>query len=183
MDSTYFGIYLLMFRIGATTFGGGLAMLPIITKEFIQKRNWITEEEFLDIVSIAEVLPGAIAINVCIMMGYKIKGVFGGVVATLGVVTPCIIIITIVTYLYNAISPDSVIWHFIRGIRAGVVGILVSVGIKLFSNGVNDKYTYIMFIAGFIVAMVTDFHVVFIIIGGGLIGFIYSKWVKKYGTD
>lgn len=171
-----------MFRIGFLTFGGGYAMLSVITDEFVDKKHWISSEEMLDMIAISESIPGAIAINTSITVGYKIRGIKGSVVSMLGVVCPCIIVITIVTYLYNSLPENSPVWLFIRGIRAGVVGIMLSVVLKLGKSYWTDAFAIAMFTGGFVTALMTEVPVILIVLTGALIGYIYGRINKNDTT-
>ena len=154
-------------------------MLPLITDEFVTKRQWITDEQMLDIIAIAETLPGAISIEVCIILGYRMNKLKGAIAACLGVIAPSFLIITLVTYLYNSVPTDSAVWNFVRGIRGGVVGLMTNVVIKLCKKSVTDKFTFAMFVLAFLASMFTNIHVVLIIISCGLIGYLYGKFFDK----
>lgn len=167
-----------MFKIGISSFGGGYAMLGVVTNEFVDRKHWISDEEMMDMIAISESLPGAIAINTSITVGYKIRGIKGSLAATLGVIFPCIVIITIVTYFYNSLPEDSVLWLFIKGIRAGVVGLMADVIIKLGRNYMSNAFSIVLFIGIFTLSLMTKIPVILLIISAGLIGYIYGR-VKK----
>lgn len=154
-------------------------MLSIISDEFVEKKHWITNEEMLDMIAISESLPGAIAINTSITVGYKIRGIKGAIVSTLGTVCPCIIVITIVTYFYNSLQENSPVWLFIKGIRAGVVGLMLSVILKLGKNYTKGVFSIVMFAGAFITALVTKIPVILIIMAGALIGYIHGRMAKN----
>ena len=116
-------------------------MLSVITNEFVEKKRWITNDEMLDMIAISESIPGAIAINTSITIGYKIKGIKGAISAMLGVVCPSLIVITVVTYLYSSLPENSPVWLFVKGVRAGVVGLMAAVVLKLGKNNVRDKFS------------------------------------------
>ena len=92
----YLELFWAFFQIGALTFGGGYAMLPMIQKEIVEKHNWATDDEIIDYFAIGQLTPGVIAVNTATFVGYKTKGTLGGIIATLGVVTPSVMIITII---------------------------------------------------------------------------------------
>ncbi|MBQ9625081.1 MAG: chromate transporter [Clostridia bacterium] len=168
-----------MFRIGLLTFGGGYAMIGVITDEFVDKKHWITNEEMLDMIAISESLPGAIAINTSISVGYKLKGIKGAVTSVLGAVLPSIIIITAVTYLYGSLPENSPVWLFIKGIRAGVIGLLLAMILKLGKSYEINAFSICIFAGAFLTVVMTEIPVIFIIIAGALLGFIYGRVKKK----
>lgn len=154
-------------------------MLSVISDEFVDKKHWITNEEMVDMIAISESLPGAIAINTSIAVGYKLKGVKGSIAAVLGVITPCIIIITCVTYLYNSLPENSPVWLFVRGVRAGVIGLMVQVLLKLGKGYINNAFSILMFIGAFAIALMTKVPVILIILSAALIGYIRGKVANK----
>lgn len=153
-------------------------MLSIITDEFVEKKHWITNDEMLDMIAISESIPGAIAINTSIAVGYKIRGLKGAIAAVLGVVCPSILVITVVTYFYNSLPKDSPAWLFIKGVRAGVVGLMLAVILKLGKKIVGDKFSGIVFAVGFTLAVVTDVPVILFVLSGAIIGYIHAKVAK-----
>lgn len=153
-------------------------MLPILQQEFVDKHKWVTEKEMLDIIVLSESLPGAVAIDAVVMLGYRVEGVIGGVVAAFAVVLPSFIVLTMVTMLYSAIDEHSKIWLFIKGVRAGIIGMMIAVLAKLFKNAVSDWFTSLMFVMAFILAMFTNLHLIIIVITGGIIGLLYRRLTK-----
>src|SRR5699024_9078016 len=116
-------LFLSFFKIGAFTFGGGYAMIPLIQKEVITNQQWLTTREFIDIIAVAEMTPGPIAINSATFLGYKVSGVFGSVVATLGVVLPSFIVIGIIFYFLSKFRESSNVEQAFKGIRPVVLGL------------------------------------------------------------
>ena len=101
-DASLFDLYISFFKIGLFTFGGGLAMIPMLEKEIVDKRNWCTTEEIMDYYAVGQCTPGIIAVNTATFVGYKYRGVLGGIMTTLGVITPSLLIITLIaTFLKN----------------------------------------------------------------------------------
>lgn len=124
-------MFLIMFKIGLFTFGGGYAMLALLENEFVEKRKWLEKEEFLDMVAIAESTPGPIAINSATYIGYKRCGVLGSAAATLGVVMPSFIIIFVISLFLDAFLQFELVAYAFRGIQAGVVYLILSAGLKM----------------------------------------------------
>ena len=135
-------LFLTFLKIGAFTFGGGYAMIPIIEKEVCEKRKWITEEEVLDIFAIAESTPGPIAINSATFIGYKISGVFGSFCATFGVVLPSFVIISIISLILRQFSDSLIVQYAFNGIRVGVLVLLIKALVKMFRTGSKGVIPY-----------------------------------------
>ena len=127
-------LFLSFFKIGAFTFGGGYAMLSLLENEFVSKRGWLTKDEFLDMLAIAESTPGPIAINSATYIGYKTAGVAGSVCATLGVVLPSFIIIYVISLFLDTFLTFTLVANAFRGIQACVVYLIGSVGVKMFKQ-------------------------------------------------
>ena len=111
-------LYTLFFRMGAVTFGGGYAMLPILRREIIQNHQWMDEETIMDYYALSQGLPGIIAINVSVFIGYRRRGIPGGVAAALGMVSPCIIIISIIAFFLSSFQDNPYVQHALAGISA-----------------------------------------------------------------
>lgn len=120
-------LFWVFFKIGSITFGGGLAMLPIIEKELVIKRNWVTKEKLLDYFAIGQSTPGIIAVNVATFLGYSRGGILGSIVATLGVVTPSIIIISVIAKFLSGFSENITVKKALAGINVVVAALLCKV--------------------------------------------------------
>lgn len=129
--TNFFEMFLSFFKIGLFTFGGGYAMLALIESELVEKKKWISKEEFLDMVAIAESTPGPIAINSATYIGYKRAGVLGSALSTLGVVLPSFIIIFIISLFLEAFLAVELVAYAFRGIQACVVYLIISAGWKM----------------------------------------------------
>lgn len=165
-------------KIGAITFGGGLAMLPILQREIVDKKNWATEEELLDYYAIGQCTPGIIAVNTATFIGYKRKGVIGGIVATLGIIFPSIVIITVIAaFIQNFLEYQFVTYAF-NGIRVCVCALIVDAVIKLWKKAVIDIPSALVFLAAFAVSVFTSFPIVGIVIAAGAAG-VCIKLIKR----
>ncbi|HEY4543823.1 MAG TPA: chromate transporter [Tissierellaceae bacterium] len=165
-------LFLSFFKIGAFSFGGGYAMLPLLEKEIIITHNWLTSQEFVDIFAISEMTPGPIAVNSATFLGYKVAGFLGAIVATFAVILPSFIVIT---FLYLSIEKfkDSkyLDWIF-QGIRPVVLGLILAAGITVAKTGVTDIRG--LFIAGllFYVVSFKKLNPIWAIVLGGLLGVV-----------
>lgn len=169
------GLFLSIFKIGAFTFGGGYAMIPLIEKEVVGNKGWITKEEFVDILVVSQSLPGALAINTSIFLGYKIEGLLGAIVALLAVVLPSFIIILIIAAFFMQFRDNYYVSAAFKGITAAVP-ILVLVGAISLSKGLEkNTRTVITIIVGLIALVFFNIHPVLVIVLSGLYGIIFLR--------
>lgn len=157
-------LYWTMFLIGLTTFGGGYAMVAIIQKELGEKKNWISSEELLDYIAISQITPGIISVNVSTFVGRKRKGVPGAIAATLGVISPSLIIIMIIAAVLTNFADNVYVQHAFAGIRICVCVLIVNATIKFLKQTVVDWLTLVIFVCVFIVAAFTHFATVLIVL-------------------
>ena len=165
-------LFLAFAKIGGFTFGGGYAMLPILQREIVDKRQWSTQEELMDYFAIGQCTPGIIAVNTATFIGYKRKGVFGGIFATLGVVAPSVVIITVIAaFIRNFQHIEMVQWAF-EGIRAAVVALILSAVIKLGKKSLVDAATVAIFLIVAVMSAVTDLSPAIFVVAAGLCGLL-----------
>lgn len=172
-------LFLTFAKIGGFTFGGGIAMLPMLQKEIVEKKNWATQEELMDYYAIGQCTPGIIAINTATFVGYKKKGVIGGIVATLGMAFPSVVIITIIAALVANFQDLQVVQWAFGGIRAAVVALILSSVIKLMKKSVIDIPTALMFIAVAVLSTVTSVSPVVFVLIAGVLGILLKGGVKS----
>lgn len=133
-------------KVGVMTFGGGYAMLPILQREVVENKGWATEEELMDYFAIGQCTPGVIAVNTATFIGQKYKGIVGGIVATLGVVFPSLIIILFLAGVIEAFSHIVWVQHAFGGIRVCVCVLIFNAVMKLLKKAVIDKFTFAIFV-------------------------------------
>jgi chromate transporter len=148
-------LFISFFKVGSLSFGGGLAALPLIQEEIVIKHAWLSMYEFTDLISIAEMTPGPIAVNSATFVGIRLAGFPGALVATLGCITPSIIIVSILAYLYFRFRNLSIIQSVLKALRPAVVALIASAGISIFKLVAfsQDQLNYIGIII-FVVALV-----------------------------
>jgi len=134
----YWELFISFVKIGALTFGGGPAMLPMLEREIVEKRKWATEEEILDYFAIGQCTPGIIAVNTATFVGQKLKGISGGIVATLGIIFPSIVIIDIIAIALSNFASLEVVQHAFAGIRVAVCALVLSALFKLAKKSCVD---------------------------------------------
>ena len=150
----YLELFLVFAKIGVCTFGGGYAMLPILQRELVESRDWATEDELADYYAVGQCTPGIIAVNTATFVGSSQAGVAGGVVATLGLVFPSVIIILIIAAFLQNFMHIEWVGHAFNGIRAGVVALILSSVIKLLKGAVKDVATGVIYAVVLILSVV-----------------------------
>ncbi len=175
-------LFMAFFKIGGLTFGGGYAMLPMFKKELVEKHGWCTEEDILDYYAIAQCTPGVIAVNTASFIGFKKKGVIGSIFATLGVVAPSIIIITIIAAFINHFADNQYVAHAFAGIRIAVCALVSVTVFGLFKKNVKDILTALLAIAAFVVTYFFGFSpiiAVFVAAAAGIVSNIIREKKKN----
>lgn len=174
-------LFLTFFKIGALTFGGGLAMIPFMERETHEKHKWIDKEDLLDIVTISESTPGPIAINAATFIGYKTAGVIGSVCATLGVVLPSFLIILLLSFCLNYIVEFKPVKYALWGIRAGVLALIAKSFWTLFKQVKKNLFAYIMMVLAFVAVAVFKLDVIIIVVSAAVLGIAAYFISKKAG--
>lgn len=175
----YLDLFLTFARIGGLTFGGGYAMLPMLQKEVVEKRGWATEEELMDYYAIGQCTPGIIAVNTATFVGQATAGALGGIVATLGVVFPSLIIISVIAAFIQNFADLAVVQNAFAGIRVCVCVLIFNAVLKLWKKSVIDKPTTAIFLAVTIGSIVFDISpIIFVIVAGALGILIKNKEVS-----
>ena len=157
-------------KMGAVTFGGGYAMLPMLQREVVERRRWATEEELTDYYAVGQCTPGIIAVNTATFIGQKQGGAAGGIAATLGVVFPSVVIITVVAAVLSSFADYPAVQHAFAGIRACVCILILNAVVKLWKKAVVDKVTLVIFIAIVLLSLFTPLSPVVFVVASALIG-------------
>lgn len=168
-------LYFTFFRIGAVTFGGGYAMLPILQREVVEKKKWATEEELVDYYAIGQCTPGVIAVNVGTFIGRKYKGIPGGVIATLGVVSPSVVIITVIAALISNFAGIGWVQDALGGIRICVCVFIFNAVRRLIKSAVKDKVALLLYLVLFAAAVFLDFSPIYAVLIAGVLGVVFTK--------
>lgn len=176
-------LFLCTFKIGAVTFGGGYVIIPMLEREFTEKRQYIAKEDILDIVAISQSLPGVIAINACIMIGYRKGGVVAALVTALGVVLPSYIILSVLTYFYKAFADNEYVMAAFSAISAAVVALMLNAVIKLGKTVLTKPLAWVIMLSVFALAFHFGISAIALIIAAGIIGFVFSFAPQRKGKD
>lgn len=153
----YWKLFWIFAKVGVCTFGGGYAMLPILQRELVEKRGWVREEKLTDYFAIGQCTPGVIAVNTATFVGHKLKGPAGGVVTTLGVVFPSIVIIMVIAAFLQNFAELPVVVHAFNGVRACVCALILSSVLKLRKSTMVDVPTVLIFAVVVVLAVVGNF--------------------------
>lgn len=172
-----FDLFWTFCNIGALTFGGGYAMLPLIQREIVENKKWSTEKEILDYYAVGQCTPGVIAVNTATFIGYKLRGIIGGIVATLGVIFPSIVIILIIATFLQNFADLAIVQSAFAGIRVAVVALIITTVVKLIKSSIKDYLGVIIAIIAFVISAFIGLSPVYVVIAAALTGFI-SKGLR-----
>ena len=168
----YFTLFGLFFKMGAVTFGGGYAMLPILERELVDNRDWVTKDELLDYYAIGQSTPGIIAVNVATFVGYKRRGVSGAIAATAGIVSPSLIIIMILATFISNFAEITWVQKALKGINVVVGALLVQAVISMGKKAITNILGAVMAVAAFVAIAVFDIKTVWIVLLAAAIGIL-----------
>jgi len=174
-----FKLFKAFFMIGAFTFGGGYAMLPMLEKEVVTKHKWATMEEISNYFAVGQCTPGVIAVNTATFIGYKQKKNIGGIVATLGVVSPSILIILVLSGILQYIFEYPIVKSAFAGISVAVCALLVQALWKLAKSGIKDVYTSIVAIVSAVVSVFFKLSPIIIVLVVAVATICYKSILKK----
>lgn len=168
-------LFTTFFRIGAFTFGGGYAMLPLMQKELVENQGWLEDSDFIDIIAIAQSSPGPVAVNTSIYIGYKLKGLAGALVCLLGTSLPSFLIILFIAMFFYEYRNNPIIDKVFLGIRPAVVALIAIAVYKLGKSLKLDKTKIGITLATLIAIVVFNISPIYIILAGGIGGIIINK--------
>ena len=172
-------VFSTFFKIGAFTFGGGYAMIPLIQNEAVEKNKWITDDDILEIIAIAESTPGPIAINSATFVGYRAAGILGSVCATLGVVLPSFVIILLLSFVLRQFQELQAVRYAFAGIRAGVLALLMKALWTMYKKSPKGWPAYVVMAASFVLTAIFDINVILVIIGCAVFGLVTSMMLER----
>lgn len=172
-------LFCTFFRIGLFTFGGGYAMLPLLQREIVEKKKWATEEELLDYFAVGQCTPGIIAVNTATFVGFKEKKLSGAIFATLGVVAPSLVIITVIAALLSNFAHIAAVQNAFAGIRVAVCVLILNSIVKLWKKSVVDKLTLGVFLVVFFGSVLLS-HVspVVFVVAAAVLGVVVRVWLR-----
>ena len=172
-------LFLTFLKIGAFTFGGGYAMIPLIQREIVEKHKWASDDDLLEIVAIAESTPGPIAINAATFVGYRVCGFFGAFISTVGIVLPSFCIILAISFVLREFRELKAVQYAFQGIRAGVLALIFKALFTMYKKCKKKIVSYIVMALAFVLVAFFKVNVLFVIITCAAIGLIASLIAKR----
>ena len=172
-------LFLTFLKIGAFTFGGGYAMIPLIQEETVKKNKWVSDDDILEVIAIAESTPGPISVNAATFIGYKVNGFLGALVSTLGLILPAFVIMFLLSFVLRQVKDIKVVQYAFFGIRAGVLALIVNSLVKMYKQVNKNLISYIIMIISLILTAFFDINAILVIILCGIIGLVSSIYVER----
>ena len=173
-------MFISFFYIGLVTIGGGLAMLPIMQEEFVDKRKFLTKSEIVDVFALAQSIPGVIAVNTSLLTGFKIAGIFGGIMAGIGVMMPSFIIILIIAPIFEKVQNLEYVNKAFLGIKGAIAALILLSAYDMGKSVLKNKFTAILFILSFILVVFLNFNVIYTLLISAFLGWVYYLISKKF---
>ena len=172
-------LFLTFMKIGGFTFGGGHAMIPMIQKEAVENKKWVTDDDILEIIAIAESTPGPVAINSATFVGYRTAGFFGAALATTGVVLPSFVIILLISFLLTGFADIPAVQYAFFGIRAGVLALLVKALWTMYKKSPKGWVSYVVMGASFLLTAILKVNLFIVIAGCALFGLVTALIAER----
>ena len=174
-----FALFLAFARVGVMTFGGGYAMIPILEREIVDRHGWASEEELMDYYAVGQCTPGVIAVNTATFIGYKVAGTIGGIVATLGVVFPSVVIITVIAGILTNFADVPAVRSAFAGIRVCVCVLIFNAVLKLWKKAVVDKASLLLFLGVFLLSVFFDISPIVFVVFCAAAGILLTRMGVK----
>ena len=174
----YLQAFRIFFKIGIFTLGGGYAMVPLIEEEIVKKHQWVSKEDFLDLLAVSQSAPGIFAVNMSIFIGYKLRGVRGSLVTALGTVLPSFLIILAIAIFFQAFQHNPYVERIFKGIRPAVVALIAAPTFSMAKSAKINRYTVIIPVVSALLIWLLGVSPIYIILLAGIGGFVYGKLTK-----
>lgn len=178
-ETGYLSLYAAAARVGALTFGGGYAMLPILQREIVEKKKWVSEEEVLDFYALAQCIPGILMVNTLSFVGRKVKGPAGALACALGAVTPSLLIILVIAMLLSGFADEPAVQHAFAGIRVCVCVLIFNSIVKLWKSSVKDAFCMALLLAVALGSLFLDVSPVAFVLLAAVLGIVVYVFVLK----
>jgi chromate transporter len=172
-------LFTIFFKIGAFTVGGGYAMIPLIEAEIVTKKGWVTKEDFLDLLAIAQSAPGVFAVNIAIFIGYRLRGVRGCIVTALGAILPSFLIILCIALFFLRFKENPTVEAIFKGIRPAVVALIAAPTFNLAKAAKINRYTIWIPIISALLIWLLGFSPIWIILLAGIGGYVWNLRIKN----
>jgi len=178
MQATLIQIFMSFAKVGALTFGGGYAMLPLLQREMVERQGWVENSDIGDYYALSQCSPGLIAVNMAVYIGYPLRGLTGALAAALGVIAPSVLVILLLASLLQNLAHVALVGHAFAAIRAAVAVLVVQSVYRLYKSGVVDKPTLAIFIVALLIGLLNIVNPVLVIMAAALAG-MSVQWLKK----
>ena len=165
-------IFTVMFKIGCMTFGGGWGIIAQMQEEFVDRRQWLSEEQLIDFISLGKSFPGIMIINIAVLFGSTMCGFWGAVLAAFGLSMPALLCIAIVTYFYSALKSNVLVARALDGVRCAVIPIILGAAVRLKDKSLTDKSSYVLAALALLVCTFTGVNKILVVLGGAAFGLI-----------
>lgn len=172
-------IFIIFFKMSAVTFGGGYAMLPILQREVVDKRNWMTHERIIDYYAVSQGLPGIIAINVSVFIGKERRGFWGGLIGALGMVSPCLVIISLIAAFLSNFQELPLVRHAFAGVTICVAALILDAVIGLWKKAIINLFGVSLFVMSFGALLVFEMSPIIIVLASAGTGILFHKLKKR----
>lgn len=179
MEVTLFNLFSLFFKIGLQLVGGGYVIIPLLKHSMVDQKKWISEKELLDNYSISQCLPGLLAANIAILVGYKKRSYLGAIAALSGIIMPSFLIILLIASLLITQSESTLLQNAFWGVRMSVLVLIFLATKELLITGIKSKFAIFLYLAILLIMVVSNVSPVLLIIVSGIIGLLYKKYVKR----
>lgn len=177
--ASLWSLFITFFKVGAFTFGGGYAMISVLSEELVVRKKWITDQDMLDMLVIAESTPGVVAVNTATSVGYRMHGVLGAIIATIGVVLPSFLIISVLGFILKQISDNPWYRAAFTGVNACVSVLVINAFLKMGREIKYNWFSILMLAMAFVLTVFTGFNVIYVILIGGVAGVLYTTIRRK----
>lgn len=180
----YIESFSIFFKIGAFTIGGGYAMVPLIENEIVTKRNWISQDDFIDLLAISQSAPGILAVNIAIFIGYRLRGIRGSLVSAFGTILPSFLIILTIALFFSNYKNNEMVEHIFKGIRPAVVALIAAPTFTMAKSAHINRYTIWIPVLSALLIWLLGFSPIWIIASAGIGGYIWGRWkARKKNTN
>ena len=172
---SYTDLFWSFFKINLVTFGGGFVIMPIIKKTFVERKGLLEEADMIDMIALAQSIPGVMAINTSMLVGHKLKGVRGALVAMIGGFLPPLIVLSVISFFYVAFQTNPIILAMLRGMRGAVTAVLFVSSYSMLKSVLKADvpFALTMMISAFLIGWLTDLSVAYLMLGAGTMGYLY----------
>lgn len=177
----YFKLFMSTFVLSAFTLGGGYVIVPLMRKKFVDELGWIEENEMLDLVAISQSCPGAIAVNASVLVGYRVGGVFGAALTVLGTALPPLIILSVISFFYEAFRSNTYVGYALKGMQAGVAAVIIDVVYTMARDVIKKKklLPVVIMALSFVASYVFDINIMLILVMCAIVGLCFGRGEKK----